>query len=40
VKITDVKALHLSLPSITVRADGTQDALLVKVGAGARGLVG
>ncbi len=30
-KITDVKALHLSLPAITVRADGTQDALLVKV---------
>ena len=30
-RITEVRALHLSLPSIAVRADGTQDALLVKV---------
>ncbi len=30
-KITDVKAVYLRLPSIEVRADGTQDALLVKV---------
>lgn len=30
-KITDVKVVYLSLPSIAVRSDGTQDALLVKV---------
>ncbi|MGH2376526.1 MAG: mandelate racemase/muconate lactonizing enzyme family protein [bacterium] len=30
-KITDVKAVHLSLPAISARADGTQDGLLVKV---------
>jgi L-alanine-DL-glutamate epimerase-like enolase superfamily enzyme len=31
VKITDVKAVHLALSMIAHRADGTQDALLVKV---------
>ena len=30
-KITDVKAIHLSLPTIAKRSDGTQDALIVKV---------
>lgn len=30
-KITDVKVVHLRLPVVTHRADGTQDALLVKV---------
>ena len=30
-KITDVQAIHLSLPSVARRADGTQDALIVRV---------
>lgn len=30
-KITDVQVVYLALPSIAQRADGTQDALLVKV---------
>ncbi len=30
-KITDVKTVHLRLPMVTERADGSQDALLVKV---------
>lgn len=38
-KITDVRALHLALPTIAHRSDGTQDALLVVVetDAGIRG---
>ncbi len=30
-KITDVKVVYLKLPQVEARADGTQDALLVKV---------
>ncbi|MEX2540737.1 MAG: mandelate racemase/muconate lactonizing enzyme family protein [Trueperaceae bacterium] len=30
-KITDVQAIYLSLPTIAKRSDGTQDALIVKV---------
>ncbi|MEX2534594.1 MAG: mandelate racemase/muconate lactonizing enzyme family protein [Trueperaceae bacterium] len=30
-KITDVQAIHVSLPTISKRSDGTQDALIVKV---------
>ena len=30
-KITDVRAIHLSLPTIAKRSDGTQDALIVLV---------
>jgi L-alanine-DL-glutamate epimerase-like enolase superfamily enzyme len=30
-KITDVRAIHLSLPTIAARSDGTQDALIVMV---------
>ena len=30
-KITDVRATHLALPSIAKRSDGTQDALIVRV---------
>jgi L-alanine-DL-glutamate epimerase-like enolase superfamily enzyme len=30
-KITDVQAIHLSLPTIARRSDGTQDALIVRV---------
>ncbi|UCH24280.1 MAG: mandelate racemase/muconate lactonizing enzyme family protein [Trueperaceae bacterium] len=30
-KITDVQAIYLSLPTISNRSDGTQDALLVRV---------
>lgn len=39
-KITDVRAMHLALPSIARRSDGTQDALIVVVDtdAGIRGV--
>ncbi len=30
-KITDVEAIHISLPQIEEKADGTQDALIVKI---------
>ena len=30
-RITDVRAVHLSLPSIANRSDGTQDALIVRI---------
>lgn len=30
-KITDVHAIHISLPTVAKRSDGTQDALIVKV---------
>ena len=38
-KITAVETLHLRLPAVAERCDGTQDALLVKIHAD-NGLVG
>lgn len=38
-KITDVQAIHLALPTIAKRSDGTQDALIVRVETDA-GIVG